>query len=124
MTPRTDHAGAFERQFRTLREAFAREFPASDQEVIFGGKKMTLAEVGELLQRVEDSFAAVHRALRTLRQAIADRRSAMKQHRSTYLDAVLFLKSHLGKDNPGLALFGVTPPKPRTPPTAEALAIR
>ncbi len=122
MSPRIDHAGAFEKAVRALVEGFRRELPASGHEVIFGGRKMTMEELHALLDGMAESFEAVHRAERALRQAIADRRRSVKGHRSTFGDAVVLLKHHFGKDSPALALFGLRLAKPRTPLTAEAKA--
>src|SRR5580698_3600880 len=100
------HVGVFERRVRALTEAFTREFPASDQPVLFGGHTMTLAEVVVALQQMLDTLEAVHRTHRAFRQAVANRRRAHLSHRGTYEDAVFFLKHQLGRENPRLANFG------------------
>ncbi len=123
MSARSDHAGAFEVKGRELCEGFRRAFPASDQPVIFGGRKMTLAEVSTALGQMEQTFAVVHEAELTFRQAVANRRRAMKAHRSTYGDAVVFLKHHLGRESPALVDFGIRPPKTPRPLSVEARAI-
>lgn len=117
------HVGVFERRVRALTEAFTREFPASDQSVLFGGRTMTMAEVVSSLQQMLETLEAVHRTHRAFRQAVADRRRASQSHRGTYEDAVFFLKHQLGRENPRLGSFGVPLPKPRKKPTTEAKAI-
>ena len=123
MSARSDHAGAFEKKVRELCEGFRRAFPASDQPVIFGGRTMPLAEVATILRQMEQTFAGVHEAELTFRQAVANRRRAVKAHRSTYGDAVVFLKHHLGRESPALVDFGIRPPKAPKPLSVEARAI-
>ncbi len=123
MAPRLDHSGGLEKLVRAMLDGFEREFPSSPEKLVFGGEKMTLAQVHERLRVMAEAFAAVHTARRTLRQALTDLRRSMKGFRSTYLDAVLFVKHHLGKDSPRLTLFGVRPPKARAPLTVEARVI-
>jgi len=117
------HTGTLERKVRAMYEGFRREFPPTCERVLFGGREMTLAEVVAALEAMEATFEAVHRAQRGYRQAVGARRRAMKGHRSTYEDAVCFLKHHLGKASPRLVGFGVALPKLRRPLTAEASAI-
>ena len=117
------HVGAFEKKVRALVEGFHREFPASDQAVIFGGAPMAVADVLARLEAMVASFEAVHRAHRSFRQAVDDRRRAMKGHRTTYEDALVLLKHHLGRASPRLMEFGLAQPKARRAPTAEAKAI-
>ncbi len=118
-----DQVGAFERRVRALVDGFVQEFPPSEQEVYFGGRKTTAAGVVAMLKQVQEVLEAVHRTDRAFRQAVADRRKAMKSHRATYEDAVFFLKHHLGRENPRLASFGVALPKPRRRLSTEAKAI-
>jgi hypothetical protein len=123
MSSSSDHAGAFEKQVTALVEGFCRDFPPSNQEVLLAGQRITVAALLAELRKMEESFAAVHRAQAGLRMAIDSRRLAMKQHRALYEDLVLFLKHHLGRSNPMLTTYGVRLPKARTPLTAEASTI-
>jgi hypothetical protein len=123
MATRLDHTGGLEKLVRAMLDGFEREFPSSAEKVVFGGEKTTLAQVHERLRTMVGTFAAVDTARRTLRGALSDLHRSMKGFRSTYLDAVLYVKHHLGKDSPRLLLFGVRPPKARTPLTVEARVI-
>lgn len=118
-----NHIGAFERRVRALCEGFRRELPPSVERVRLGGEEMPFAEVLAALQAMESTFDAVHDARQRYRQAVGDRRRAMKAHRSTYEDMVVFLKHYLGKASPRLTSFGVALPKGRRALTAEASAI-
>ncbi len=118
-----DHAGALELKFRAMLAGLRREFPPSTESVRFGGRSMSSGEMVALIQSTLDTFEAVHQAEGAFRQAVVNRRRAMKGSRSIYEDAVFFLKHQLGKNSPRLAQFGVALPKDRRPPTAEAAAI-
>jgi hypothetical protein len=118
-----DQVGAFERKVRTLCEGFCREFPPSEEKVLFGGRTMTVAEVVTALNRMMEMLESVHRTHLAFRQAVGDRRRAAKSHRATYEDAVFLLKHRLGRENPRLASFGVALPKARRRLSNEAKAI-
>jgi hypothetical protein len=117
------HTGEFEKKLRALCEGFRRDFTPSQETVNFGGRPLTVAEVLASLQAIEDTFESVHQAHRAYRQAVSERRRAMKRHRSVYEDAVVFLKHHLGKESPRLTSFGVALHKERRPLSAEANAL-
>ena len=118
-----DRAGALEQKSRALLEGLRDDFTPQAEPVRFGGKSMTFQEMVAAIEEVVGSFQAVRDAESAFRRAIANRRRAMKGHRSTYEDAVCFLKHHLGKDSAQLAKFGIARPRERTPLSAEANAI-
>jgi hypothetical protein len=117
-----NHSGAFEQRLRAMCSGFRRAFSPTVERVLFGGREMTLSELMASLEAMEATFDAVHCAEVNYRQAVSQRRRAMKGYRSDYEDAVVFLKHQLGKANPRLVEFGLQLPKQRRPLTVEAQA--
>ncbi len=115
--------GTFEAKMRALTEGFIKHYPASDQEVLFGGKKTTVGKVVAALKGVNETLEAVHRANLAFRHAVDHRRKSMKELRATYEDAVCFLKFQMGRENPKLGAFGIDLPKPRKRPSNEVKAL-
>ncbi len=114
---------SFERRVAAMLQGFVREFPPSVQQVIFGGKPMTLAQVHERLQQIIETLANVHRTHETYRRAVAERRAALAAARSFYEDGVLFIRHHLGRESKRVTSFGIPSPKARRVLSSQEKAI-
>ena len=104
---------SFEKRVAAMLQGFMQAFPPSSQEVVFGGKTMSLAEVHKRLQGIVETLENVHRTQQTYHRAVLVRRAAMAAARSFYDDGVLFIRHHFGRESKRAASFGIPMPKAR-----------
>jgi hypothetical protein len=103
----------FEKRIAAMLRGFGQEFPPSAQQVIFGGKTMTLAEVHEQLRQIVDTLENVHRTEEVYHRAVVARRAAMAAARAFYEDGVLFVRHHFGRESKRAISFGIPALRPR-----------
>ncbi len=119
----SQNPSSFEKKVLAMLQGFRAAFPASPQEVIFGGKTMTLAQVHAGREEIADRLAAVHRAQHAHRRAVRAREAANAASKAFYEDGVLFARHHFGRDSKRMAAFGVPPRKVRRVLTSQEKAI-
>ena len=100
-----------------------KHFPSADQQIPLGGATMTVGAITQQLQAYVDNRTAVVAAQATAKTKVATERAQIPN-----LDAFIsafrgFVKLAFGNQADSLADFGMTPPKARTPATAEEKAV-
>ena len=114
---------SFEKKVVDLFQGLQADFPPSEQELMLGGVKLTMADLHRRLEEMIDVFSEVDQARLRCRDAVATRRDAMAGFRALYADSALFVRQQFGRESVHLRTYGISVPKGRKRLTTEQQVI-